>query len=227
MVDAANDPSLMQSVPMARLVGKHDRLARDDARGDLLAWALGVWAGTYYEAQRSDYEESEAQPYHGTLDRSTFWQERPGTSESYKAICGGPIDESQADLCQQWRSANAAEQMAGYALVSLLFGFAGLIGVGITVHLSNKATNAATEATKAAIEANEISRRIGEAQTRAYMSAAEGRAEIVRFNYGKGIKSIPSYLDELRSNGVRRNDGRRLGGRIERAKEDDEDDEIW
>jgi hypothetical protein len=134
-----------------------------------IVFGLGHWAGAYNEQQRAEHEQAEAQPYQGALTASSFWKEHAGSPDSYRAVCDSPIDESQADLCQQWRSAQAAEQISGYTLVSLIFGLFGLVGLGFTVHLSNKATKAATDATGAAIHANTIAREIAQADRRAWL----------------------------------------------------------
>lgn len=136
----------------------------------VVVWALGAGAGAYYQAERDSYQQNEAKPYSGPLKPDEFWGTHSGSPETYKAICQSPKDQGQADLCQEWRSANYAEQGVNYTLVSLLFGLAGLVGVGITVFYSIRATRAATSATEAAVEANKIARDISTRELRAYVA---------------------------------------------------------
>lgn len=135
-------------------------------------FVIGLWAGADNQYTREQDQQTASQPNGGTLDADAFWEGRRGTAESYEAVCDRPIDGSQADLCQQWRSAQAASEAAGYAFFSLFLSAGALIGLFWTVILSNKATAAATEATRAAIKNNEITTQIGEAESRAYVVAS-------------------------------------------------------
>jgi hypothetical protein len=128
-----------------------------------VGFAIFSWAGANNQHQRGDDGEPAPQPYSGTLTAETFWQEHAGTSESYQALCDSPIDASQADLCQQWRSAQRAEEVASYTFAGLFLSAGALVGLFWTVILSNKATNAATSATKAAV-------RSAEAAEKAYLA---------------------------------------------------------
>lgn len=120
-----------------------------------LGFTIGLWSGA---GNRDHRVSDDTQPFEqrSSLDADTFWQEHAGSAESYQTLCDSPVDRSQADLCQQWRSANAAEQSAKDANWSLILSVIGVLGLLLTIYLSNKATSAATDATRAAIEANKI-----------------------------------------------------------------------
>jgi hypothetical protein len=74
-----------------------------------------------------------------------------------KAPCGDAVDQNQSDLCQQWRMAEAADQMINISWAQLLLTSASLIGLAATIFVTTRA--------------NSIARTIGDEQTRAYVYA--------------------------------------------------------
>ena len=168
----------------------------------LAVFFLGLWAGTDADS-RAHYAASEQNNLadaNSTIPiplHDMFWLSHNGSAASYEALCNQPIDNDQADLCQQWRSAERAGEVSWLTKLQLILSVAGVVGLVITVHYSRKATLAAVAATElsqkglsaaehgnrqsarsaiasqdaadAAIEANRIAREIGEAQIRGYI----------------------------------------------------------
>jgi hypothetical protein len=135
-----------------------------------LVFALGHWAGSYHQYHRAPDEQREADASGEPLNKTTFWRVHSGSTKSYQTICDQPIDETQADLCQQWRSAQKAEEIAGYTLVSIFVGFAGLAGLAFTVQYAREAATAAHRSAAKATVANKIARESAERQLRAYVT---------------------------------------------------------
>ncbi|MDO8359070.1 MAG: hypothetical protein Q7T08_03425 [Devosia sp.] len=92
-------------------------------------FAIGLWAGRYYkggdEAQQQPSDEQDT----GAADLSAL----AGSPKRYETICAKPADHDDADLCQQWRSAEQAAQSAGYAQAQFYLGLGGLAGLGVTL----------------------------------------------------------------------------------------------
>jgi hypothetical protein len=137
-----------------------------------IMWALGLWAGTYYEKQRNAQQQAQTAQGVEPTDPDAFWAVHTGSPESYQAICADPPNHSQADLCQQWRSAEKAEEIAGYTFLSLFIGIGGLLGLAATVHYARKAALGSNEALVAALDSNTIARESAERQMRAYVQAS-------------------------------------------------------
>ena len=93
------------------------------------------------------YAESEADPEKtkAAFD-AWFWRESPGSPETYRAICQNPQDRDYADLCQQWRSAKAAEESARWAFPQFVANILTVIGLIATVIYTAKATRATERA---------------------------------------------------------------------------------
>lgn len=87
----------------------------------------------------------------------------------YSEFCGKPASHDEADLCQQWRSANAAAEMSWYAFASLFIGALSIVGLFITLWLTRKATLKASEATSAAIRSAEAAERAYLIENRPWM----------------------------------------------------------
>lgn len=115
-----------------------------------VVWLLGFWAGNdalFHRDAIVGYDLSRL----------------AGEATTYESICQVPSDREYADLCQQWRSAEAATLAARYAQQQLVFSVVGALGLLATVALTARAT-------LTAIEANATSRKLGEAQVRAYVA---------------------------------------------------------
>ena len=74
----------------------------------------------------------------------------------YERLCDEPRNNEEADLCQQWRSARAAERMVDLSRTQIRWTQAEFGALLLTVGLSAWATIAASRAVGAANHANEI-----------------------------------------------------------------------
>lgn len=124
-----------------------------------ISFALLGAARTTIPSQPGSNVSAEAQKKLGTRDHveeekserdAAFWRNADGSTRTYEAICNKPIDHDNADLCQQWRTAQ-------YARYQVALGTLTLIGLGLTIIftirgfvLTRRATEAATEATQIA-----------------------------------------------------------------------------
>jgi hypothetical protein len=96
-----------------------------------LVWGLGAWAGAYYQSQAG--QSSAPEPV------------------QYERYCSeGGDNLTKGDLCQQWRSAVAAERMVLLTALGLGASIVGVIGLGLTLYFSRLATLAASQAADAA-----------------------------------------------------------------------------
>ncbi|MBE0579605.1 hypothetical protein [Devosia sp.] len=132
---------------------------------------IGLGAGAHYNEGQQQQGAQSSRPNLHLLG---------GSPESYQAICNTPENETQADLCQQWRAAEAATDSARWTQFQFWLGAAGFVGLVITVAYSVRAfrqaqiqANAALRANARATRANVIARELGHAQVRAYMAIGE------------------------------------------------------
>lgn len=119
------------------------------------------------EAQKTPAPETERDPF------KLGYKGEPGT---YRAICAEPKDREQADLCQQWRSAEAAERGVRLNQTQIWIGAFGLAAVAVSLILSAfaawVAAKSAREAGKSASAADRtanIMDQTAERQLRAYL----------------------------------------------------------
>lgn len=98
----------------------------------------------------------------------------------YKHPCREPQGHDESDLCAQYRAAEAAGIAAYWARWQAWLSLAGIVGLSFTVFLTIRATNAAVDANKIASETKEETIRIGEAQTRAYLSVVRADVHVDR-----------------------------------------------
>lgn len=97
------------------------------------------------------HQNTEPQQIPPADDKSAaFWKERNGSRQTYRAICEKPENDTQADLCQQWRVAEETKHQAKWALPQFIASVATVVGLLITIVLTARATGAATRAAIAA-----------------------------------------------------------------------------
>jgi hypothetical protein len=120
----------------------------------ILVFGLGffVWLGPQEQARPSQPTQTSKgqQDWANPSSEAEWWKHHDGNAETYDAICHDPGSKEYADLCQQWRSANAAAQsmqIAQWQLWASWFGVAGLLA---TISLTFAATRAAQKSTKIA-----------------------------------------------------------------------------
>lgn len=109
--------------------------------------------------------------------------------------CSKGEDNRNSDLCAQWKAADAAKEAADWAGKSYWLGFAGTILGGFTLLSAGMAAyyaKRAAEETKRGADASDAAvaetRRIGEAQTRAYLSVRSALFFVNQF--GQSIVEI-------------------------------------
>jgi hypothetical protein len=154
-------------------------------RGYLIALALAGSAALAQENPSHDQNQA------GQSTRQRNEADRPAASthfldhykvdaETYRAICDQPKDKDHAELCQQWRSAEAAHTQV------LLSAFA-LAGILASLFFTGWAAKAAARAAIAAEKAVEVNDRTAERQLRAYIDIKSG-----------GFALGPPHKDRLR-----------------------------
>ena len=119
------------------------------AIGGCLIAALVVF-GLPYEHQRERYGVKTAAAQEIPKTATTYFA--PGfdvDARTYKAICYQPKDREHADLCQQWRVAEAAETQALLNAVGLALLVGTLIFTGWTAVAATKAARAAQKSADA------------------------------------------------------------------------------
>ena len=124
--------------------------------------------------------------------------------ENYQTPCGAPKTDDDADLCQQWRMAEAAEETADWAFGQIIAtGFEAVllaIAIGVAFWAGSWAKSAAiagqkmvreaSKATSAAQKAVEVTRDIGQRQIRAYVGVTKARV-----SYDEEAKTISYHLE--------------------------------
>ena len=92
--------------------------------------------------------------------------------------CQSPKDREEADLCQQWRVAEATEKAVALTDSQYWWNVAQAVSTVLAAFATILAAWAAVSAARAARDSILETRRIGEAQVRAYISALPGSYEI-------------------------------------------------
>src|SRR3954469_20313389 len=64
---------------------------------------------------------------------ASFWKDKQGSADTYRAICDKPKHQSDADLCQQWRVAEAGQQQAKWAFWQFIASAIGSGGIWGTI----------------------------------------------------------------------------------------------
>jgi len=103
-----------------------------------------------------------------SFDR-VFWSKHSGDADTYRAICEKPQDREYADLCQQWRTAEATEEQARWALPQFGANVVTVLGLIATIIITGVGTRAAIRAAEAAEKNITASREVAQLQLRAYV----------------------------------------------------------
>jgi hypothetical protein len=96
------------------------------------------------QASQSQGTKEDWQPHYGPADNYAPYQD---------ANCQKPKGREEADLCQQWRMAKAAERSLVISWVQLWFGFFGIVGLIATVIYSAIAASAARRSAEISAQA--------------------------------------------------------------------------
>ena len=143
----------------------------------LVSFGLGAFTiALGYPEQQQRYERNQSSDKNKVGSLTTV-ADLP-SSDVQNTPCKNPQTETERDLCQQWRAANAAEKSAQWAVFGVI---ASIIGISLLlwqIILTREAVKDTGRATDAMREANEISERIGEAQTRCYLGIKSASVSI-------------------------------------------------
>ncbi len=80
----------------------------------------------------------------------------PQNKDELTVPCEKDVDRRQSDLCAQWKAAGAADRAAWWAMIGTIVALLGSTGLYWQIHLSRKAVEETSLATKAMAKANEI-----------------------------------------------------------------------
>jgi len=144
--------------------------------------------GPNNSAINSDQQKPAAQQTEPPKDDppgSIFWKDKRGSAETYQSICEAPKNQSDADLCQQWRSAEAAQRSASYAFWQAIASMIGIFGLIASTFFSGWAAIAASKAAHIAAEA-----------------VASERAWMCHFGFDTGTAENSTINGEMIQNGV-------------------------
>lgn len=126
----------------------------------LTAMAIGWDLGGHQQEAYPRYKTA-AQNQLGPNAASGLHVETP----EYKQPCRDPESHDESDLCAQYRAADNAGSAARWAFWQLWFSIFGVVGLGITIAFTIRATNAA-------VRSNEIAQDTAKRQLRAYVVAS-------------------------------------------------------
>lgn len=120
---------------------------------------------------------------------SPFPSYQSGTEAGQMEPCRNPKGLAESDLCAQWQAASAAADGVFWTKVGVLVGAAGSLLLLWQIVLTRKAVTDTSSATKAMLEANEISRQSQAAQFRAYV-----QVESIIYGDGEPIGMPGNYV---------------------------------
>lgn len=137
------------------------------------------------------------QRYAGQQHWQPHFSERDSYAPYQNTNCQSPKTTEEADLCQQWRMAEATEKGVALAFSQYRWNIAQSIGTIIAAIATAMAAWAAVRAANAARDTVAETRRIGEAQVRAYISwdgaeigfGVDDRGDVVHCAFMPSIKN--------------------------------------
>jgi hypothetical protein len=131
------------------------------ALGGLVALTFAACVGiAHYIGDENQTNNRDYTAYNETLTEKReagAKNRRPLTDSS---VCRKAETEKEYELCQAWRSADAAADAADTAWKQFLISVLGLLGLGYTVYYTARAAGEASKAASAAAEANKLSREL-------------------------------------------------------------------
>jgi hypothetical protein len=128
--------------------------------------AVVGWLALTGWAEGHDGDEPNHHKQHTATSQSTDPTQQPSPLQNapntvtVKTPCDSPIAKYESDLCQQWRMAEATDNIVKVSWGQLVLTGFSLLGLGITIWYTR--------------HSNQIAREIGEAQTRAYVGTLSG-----------------------------------------------------
>ena len=133
----------------------------------LIAFGLGAyWIGLPYPQKRYQPYQSSQKVENGATETVSDI----AASVVERTPCNNPQSEGESDLCAQWRAAKAAEKSADWTMWGVLSGMVGISFLLWQIMLTREAVKDTGNATAAMLIQNDITRDIGQAQVRSYLS---------------------------------------------------------
>jgi hypothetical protein len=111
-------------------------------------------------------------------------------AHTYRAICDQPKDVDHADLCQQWRMAEAAERQLWLTALGLAF-------ISLTLFFTARAAIAASRAADAARQGNKISRNLFVAEQRPWVSIEINLSGALTFNSEEVLLPLKLKIENI------------------------------
>lgn len=140
--------------------GRTGAIAAGLAFAFFCVFLLGIWSGNTDNQYAAPYSETNQQAYPYPEEEAARLGIPPGSRKTYEQICGYPSDREDADLCQQWRSANSSRESAKWAFWGFWLSAFGAIGVAVTVFYAVRTFRLQVGTTRAELRAY-ISTRCG------------------------------------------------------------------
>ena len=122
-----------------------------------MALGTGIYWGALNQPQQERYQPYSYAPGEPDAARAAL-ANQTGTSE-YRQPCNKPQREDESDLCAQWKAARAAERGSLWTQIGVIVSTIGIMGLGATIFLTLRATEAAQRSALAAEKAVEGSER--------------------------------------------------------------------
>ncbi|MEZ5933883.1 MAG: hypothetical protein R3F54_18425 [Alphaproteobacteria bacterium] len=146
-------------------------------------WAvLSLIQGVKADAQHYTCQYTYCSPLTVHADQT---ETAPYTAD-YQRVCDNPQSTEEADLCQQWRMAEATEKMEGTAARQLRATYFEIAGLLFTVFFTAWAAIAASKAARAANKSISVTRELGQKQIRAYVGIID--AKVHDFRLGQVVR---------------------------------------
>ncbi len=144
--------------------------------------------------QTEQQPQTDADAIKAAFDR-VFWSEHSGNAETYRAICEHPKDRDYADLCQQWRTAEATKEQAKWAFPQFSANVLTVLGLIATIIITVTGTKAATRAARAAEDAVAIAQNTAKQELRAYISVEARPWDIVEDEQNRMFLASVVYMN--------------------------------
>jgi hypothetical protein len=109
----------------------------------IVLWFLLLFSGNHAQ-NTTDTPSQQTQNQESTPVKPLVVEQQRSAPDYYQISCERPNDHDAADLCEQRRMAQAAEDSVYWARVQALIGFFGFVGVLITLVFTGQGTRAAS-----------------------------------------------------------------------------------
>ena len=176
----------------------------------LLFVALGLALASPSYSQEAKRDQAKPSDNSASkLERIALAVEKLPSAPTPDSGCQPGQDDRQSDLCAQWKAADATAEAARWTLWTFLTSLIGLcVGAGtlaaawLAARWAKKAADFTETGASAAVEAVAETRRIGEAQVRAYVSLVG--IKVAKLDYGLEVRVLskntgqsPAFIKSL------------------------------